>query len=110
MAITYDKKFLKWYSTFDKKKIRKEAFKRSIFFAFWIPAWFYFINLISKDRLFPDLNFLDYFLLFLFAFIFNYFTTKWELKRMKKTYDESMAHWQKHDPSFFDQPGKSQDI
>jgi hypothetical protein len=102
MAITYDKKFLKWYSTFDKKKIRKEAFKRSIFFAFWVPAWFYFINLISKDRLFSDLNCPEFLLFFLVSFIFYYFTTIWELVGMKKTYDESIDHWKKHDPSYLD--------
>lgn len=102
MSITYDKKFLKWYNTLNTARIRKHALKSALFYSLSMPFLMFIVHLIAKNNKTGNLSLVYYFLMFILYFLLMYFAKIWEIKRMKKTYDESIEHWKKTDPSYLE--------
>lgn len=102
MPITYDKKFLKWYGNLDNRKIKKTAVFYALLNSFYYPFIFLFVYLVNGKQVFKWYNFFLSVIIFICVFILFYFLKIREIKSQKKLYDESIAYWKEHDPSYID--------
>lgn len=102
MAITFDKKdFKRRYKRLKlgrEKYLLSSSFFSSLFITFLFSLLNYF--LLDEKRLKSIIFQFSFF--FIFMFITNYFVSKYQWKQMKNDFNESLEHWEKHDPSFFD--------
>lgn len=102
MAITYDKYFLKWYSTLDSKKIRKSAIRNAIIHSINYPVLLIFFDFVINNYKFNLGKTFLYLLVGLIIFTIFYFQKINEIKKQRKTYDESVNYFKVNDPDFIE--------
>ncbi|MGE5356089.1 MAG: hypothetical protein ACM3PT_07595 [Deltaproteobacteria bacterium] len=102
MAITYDKYFLKWYSTLDQKRIRKAAIRNAIIHSINYPVLLIFFDFVINNFKFNLGKTFLYLFVGLIIFVIFYFREINEIRKQRKTYDESVKYFKEHDPDFIE--------
>lgn len=102
MPITYDKKYLKWLGTLDKKNVRKHTIIISLYNLVKFLLVLTYVHIMTKDYNFGISKILIYLLIGFIIFFVSYYFSNRRIKSQKKLYDESIAYWKEHDPSYLD--------
>lgn len=102
MAITYDKNLLRMYSKMDDLKLKKHVKKQAITNTLFNIIVFIGFEIILIRKNMNIFLILICILLCVFMFIFQYLLYLMDIKKQKKTYDESIAYFKIHDPEFLE--------